>query len=153
VDDSADRRAGAPRPEPLAPGERPWPLVAGALVAFALGALTLALFLADVKVAGSRPAAAPVFVYAGLMLGLGVGVWRRRYWAVLALQALLAIGLLAFSLAAIRATSVAWLVICVAVIGGGGFLFFKLVGVIGRIPPSDQGGASDQPGASDHPGA
>jgi 4-hydroxybenzoate polyprenyltransferase len=140
VDESADRRAEPARPEPLAPGERPWPIVAGALVAFALGALTLALFLADVKVAGSRPAAAPVFVYTGLMFGLGTGVWRRRYWAVLALQALLAIGLLAFALAAIRATSVAWLAICVVLIGAGGFLFFRLVGVIGRIPPSDHTG-------------
>jgi hypothetical protein len=128
------------RPEPLAPGERPWPIVAGALVAFALGALTLSLFVADVKVAGSRPAPAPVFVYTGLMLGLAIGVWRLRYWAVLGLQALLAIGALGFTLAAIRVTSVAWLVICAALIVACGFLFFKLARIVGRIQPGDQSG-------------
>lgn len=126
--------------QPLAPGERPWPAIACALVAFGLGGLTLGLFIAGVRVSGTRPPVAPVLVYVGLMLGLGIGVWRLRYWAVLAFQALLAIGVLGFALAAIRVTSVLWLAICVGVICAGGALFWKLVRVAGRIQAGDHVG-------------
>ncbi len=50
-----------------------------------------------------------------------------RYWAVLGFQALLAIGILGFALAAIRVTSVLWLLVCLAVISVSGVLFWKLV--------------------------
>jgi hypothetical protein len=129
-----ERSADAESPlQPLQPGERPWPIVACALLAFVLGGLTLGLFIAGVEVAGTRPSAAPVFVYTGLMLGLGVGVWRMRYWPVLAFQALLAVSVLGFALAAIRVTNLLWLAICVVVILAGGLLFWKLVRIIGRI--------------------
>ena len=124
---------GEPPLQPFPPGERPWPIVACAVLAFALGALTLILFIVGAKVAGTRPPPAPVFVYTGLMLGLGLGVWRMRYWAVLAFQALLAVGVLGFALAAVRVTSVLWLAICVVVIVAGAGLFWKLVRVLGRI--------------------
>ena len=124
---------GVPPLQPFSPGERPWPIVACAVLAFTLGALTLILFIVGAKVAGTRPPAAPVFVYTGLMLGLGLGVWRMRYWAVLAFQALLAVGVLGFALAAVRVTSVLWLAICVVVIVAGAGLFWKLVRVLGRI--------------------
>jgi hypothetical protein len=135
---AAPRRAPPPL-EPLAPGERPWPIAVSAVVAFALGALTLTLFLAGAKVAGTKPSAASVVVYTGLMFGLGVGVWRRRYWAVLGFEALLAVGVIGFSLAAIRVTSTAWFVISLIVIVASGFLFFKLARIIGRIQAGTRG--------------
>ena len=39
------------------------------------------------------------------MLMCAVGMWRLRYWAVLGFQTLLAIGLLGFSLALVRASN------------------------------------------------
>lgn len=118
---------------PYAPGERPWPIVASAVIAFALGTLTLCLYLAHVKVGGQQPAVSVVIVYTGLMFACAAGTWRMRYWAVLAFQTLLAIGILGFALALIRVTSVPWLLVCVSVIVIAGFLFWKLVRVLGRL--------------------
>jgi hypothetical protein len=122
---------------PLEPGERPWPLVASSLVAFALGALTFVLWATHAEVNGAQPSLSVVIVYSGLMFALSAGTWRIRYWAVLGFQALLAIGILGFALAAIRVTSVLWLLICLAVISFSGVLFWKLVRIVGRIQAAD----------------
>jgi hypothetical protein len=103
------------------------------VTAFALGALTLILDLARVKVSGQQPALSVVVVYTGLMFACAAGTWRMRYWAVLGFQTLLAIGIIGFALALIRVTSLPWLLICLAAIGFGGFLFWKLVRVLGRL--------------------
>jgi succinate-acetate transporter protein len=118
---------------PYEPGERPWPIVVSSLAAFALGALTLTLHLARVKVSGQQPALSVVIVYTGLMFACAAGTWRMRYWAVLGFQTLLAIGILGFALALIRVTSVEWLLICLAVMFFAGLLFWKLVRVLGRM--------------------
>ncbi len=123
---------------PLEPGERPWPLVVSALLAFALGALTLVLWATRAEVNGEQPSLSVVIVYSGLMFALAAGTWRVRYWAVLGFQALLAIGILGFALAAIRVTSVLWLLICLVVISVSGVLFWKLVRIVGRIQAAGQ---------------
>ncbi len=131
---SEDRNAAARAAlTPFEPGERPWPIVVSALTSFALGALTLILYLARVKVGGQQPALSVVVVYTGLMFACAAGTWRMRYWAVLGFQTLLAIGILGFALALIRVTSVGWLLICLAVMFGAGVLFWKLVRVLGRL--------------------
>jgi hypothetical protein len=60
-------------------------------------------------------------------------MWYLRYWAVLGFQTLLAIGVLGFSLALVKVSSVLWGAVCVVVIIAGGFLFIKLVRVLSRI--------------------
>ena len=64
-----------------------------------------------------------------------IGMWRLRYGAVLGFMALLAIvatALLAASL--IEASNVcSGLVVALVVVGGAGYLFFKLVRVLSRI--------------------
>ena len=67
------------------------------------------------------------------MLMCAIGMWMMRYWALLGFQTLLAIGLVGFCLALIRVTSVVWALVCVVVIGAGGFLFYKLVRVLSRV--------------------
>jgi hypothetical protein len=121
--------------EPLEPGERPWPVVASAAIAATLAATNLILFLADVKpkVSGQHAKLPEVLVFTGLMAMCAVGMWRLRYWAVLGFQTLLLLGLLGFSLALIKVNSAIWALVCLAVIGAGGFLFWKLVRVLGRI--------------------
>lgn len=118
---------------PYEPGERPWPVVASALVAVALAVVTLVLFAARVKVGGAVPGAGTVVVYVALMVALAAGMWMMRYGAVLAFQALLVIGIVGFSLAALRAASIAGLLVCVAAVAVAGTLFWKLVRVLGRI--------------------
>ncbi|MDQ6607742.1 MAG: hypothetical protein M3Z06_14500, partial [Actinomycetota bacterium] len=85
------------------------------------------------KVSGQQPKLPEILVFSGLMLMCSIGMWRLRYWAVLGFQTLLAIGLLGFSLALVRVNSVLWAVLCVLIIGSGGYLFWKLVRVLGRI--------------------
>jgi hypothetical protein len=135
----ADARAAL---EPLAPGERPWPIVASVVVTSVLGLANFALFVAGVKphVSGHKPQLPEILIFTGLMLVCATGMWRLRYWAVLGFETLLAIGLLGFSLALIKVESVFWAVACCAIIAGFGYLFWKLVRVMGRIqmptPPS-----------------
>ncbi len=127
---------------PYEPGERPWPIVVSALTAFVLGALTLVLFLSGAKVSGQKPSLSVVVVYTCLMFGCASGIWRMRYWAVLGFQTLLAIGILGFALAAIRVTSAGWLCVCLLVIVFAGFLFVKLVRVLGRLQAPSRTGDS-----------
>jgi hypothetical protein len=120
---------------PIAPGERPWVIKAGALLAFLSGAVQLVLYLAGVKlkVAGTRPQAGSTIVFAVLMFACAVGTWLMRYWAVLGLMALLAVLLLFFSFALVTASSLAGLAIALAGVGIAGVLFYKLVRVLSRI--------------------
>jgi hypothetical protein len=133
----SERRNAAVRATltPLSPGERPWVITVGALLAALNGAVQLILFAAGVKlkVAGTRPQAFSVIAFAVLMFICAGGMWRMRYWAVLGFQALLAIVILTFALLLIRAKNVLGFAISLAVVGGGGFLFFKLVRVLSRI--------------------
>lgn len=120
---------------PLRPGERPWPIAVGALVAVLNGVVQLILYVAGVKlkVGSARPQAFSVIVFAILMFVCAGGMWRMKYWAVLGFQALLAIVILTFALVLIRASNVLGAVISLVVVVAGGFLFFRLVRVLSRI--------------------
>lgn len=120
---------------PIAPGERPWPVKVSVVLAFLLGAVNLALFIAGAKpkVGGQQPHLPEILIFSGLMLMCAIGMWLMRYWALLGFQTLLAIGLVGFCLALIRVTSIVWALVCVVVIGAGGFLFYKLVRVLSRV--------------------
>jgi hypothetical protein len=60
-------------------------------------------------------------------------MYRRRYWAVLGFEALLAFQIIVTSLALIIASTVLAAVICLAGVVLGGWLFWKLIRVMGRI--------------------
>jgi hypothetical protein len=121
--------------EPFEPGERPWPITVGAILAALTGAVQLVLFLAGVKlkVAGTHAAAGPTIVFALVMFMCAIGMWLMRYWAVLGFMALLAILVVSFGLALVKVSSLLGLVIALAGIVIPGFLFFKLVRVLSRL--------------------
>jgi hypothetical protein len=121
--------------KPIAPGERPWPVKVSVVLAFLLGAVNFGLFIAGAKptVGGQQPQLPEILVFSGLMLLCAAGLWMMRYWALLGFQTLLAIGLVGFCLALIRVSSAVWALVCVVVIGAGGFLFVKLVRVLSRV--------------------
>jgi hypothetical protein len=127
---------------PLAPGERPWPLKIAALIALLIGAGDLIVVIIDgqFRVGGAHTAPGGVAVFSVLMLVCAWGMWHLRYWAVLGFQAILAFVVLFFSLLLLRAENLAAVVAGVAVVGGGGYLFYKLVRVLSRLqmprPPS-----------------
>jgi hypothetical protein len=123
---------------PLGAEERPRAL----LVAIALSALLAlavivgALTVHNLSSRGGSVAGA-VFL-AAIFLALAQGMYRRRYWAVLGFEALLAFQVLVTSLALVVASTVEAAAICVVSVGLGGWLFWKLVRVMGRIQAGEQ---------------
>ncbi len=117
--------------EPLAPGERPWPLLVSALLALTLVIANLVLVVGDIKLRGAKPASE--VVYLAVMLVCAYGLWRARYWAVLGFMALLLLTMLEAAVLLVRASNAAGVALTVVMLGGGGFLFYKLVRVLSRI--------------------
>ena len=134
---SRDEKARAAL-SPLAPDERPPALlVAIALcVVLAVGVMVSALTVHDLsRHGGSLPGAALLAV---VLLALAVGMARRRYWAVLCFEALLAFQILVTALAMTVASTLAAAGECLVAIGLGGWLFWKLVRVMGRIQAGER---------------
>ncbi len=118
---------------PLAPGERPLPLLVAAFVAALFAVLNVALWAVGFEVQGEEPALAGVLLFAAIMLVAAWGIWTQRYWAVLGFQSLLAITLVVAALSLLVASNVAAVVLCVAVLAAGGWLFWALIRVLGRM--------------------
>ncbi|HZU40100.1 MAG TPA: hypothetical protein VE992_03565 [Solirubrobacteraceae bacterium] len=120
---------------PLGPGERPWPLRLAAVIALLIGVgnVAQAAVGTHIKVGGTRAGLGGAVVFGLVMLVCAAGMWQRRYWAVLGFQALLAIIVIAFVFVLITANDILRAVIAVAVIALGGWLFYKLVRVLGRM--------------------
>jgi hypothetical protein len=117
---------------PLAPGERPPALLAAVALAALLGGGNAVAYAAGAHIAGKHPSPG-VLAFSGLMAVLAAGMWRRRYIAVLAFEALLAFAVLLFSLLLVEAANLEGVLVSVVVIAGGGWLFWKLVRVMGRL--------------------
>jgi hypothetical protein len=133
-DGIGDRRQQDRAPlTPLSEDERPAALlVAVALAgALALGVLLSALTVHDLsRHGGSLPGG---LFLAGVLLLLAWGMWTRRYWAVLGFEALLAFQIIVTSLALVVAETLLAAGLCAFSIGLAGWLFWKLVRVMGRI--------------------
>jgi hypothetical protein len=118
---------------PLAPGERPPALVVAAVLAAVLAVANLTAWAAGLDVDGQQPGAVGVLLFAGLMLLAAWGMWQRRYWAVLGFEALLGITLAVAGLSVLVASNLAALALCATILVLGGWLFWKLVRVMGRL--------------------
>ncbi|HEY2630823.1 MAG TPA: hypothetical protein VGI26_00415 [Solirubrobacteraceae bacterium] len=129
---------------PLAPGERPRALLVAMAVA---SALALAVLMSVLTVhnlsrhGGSLPGG---LFLAGVLLLLARGMWERRYWAVLSFEALLAFQIIVTSMALVVAETLLAAGLCVVSIGLSGWLFWKLVRVMGRIQAGDRAGMPDE---------
>lgn len=132
-----DERARAAL-QPLAPNERPPALLVAVAVAALLAAAVLVggLTIHDLSShGGSLPGA--IFLSA-ILVALALGMYRRRYLAVLGFEALLALQIILSSLALIIASSLLAAGEYVVALGLGGWLFWKLVRVMGRIQAGEQ---------------
>jgi hypothetical protein len=124
--------------EPLGEDERPIALLVAVAVA---GVLAVAVIVGALTIhglsrhGGSLPGG--VFLACVLALLAG-GMYRRRYWAVLGFEALLAFQILVTSLALVVASTLLAAGLCLVSIVLAGWLFWKLVRVMGRIQAGER---------------
>jgi hypothetical protein len=118
---------------PYAEDERPAALRVAVALAALLGVGNLVAFAAGMEVSGQEPDAFGVVLISVLLLVAAAGMWRKRYWAVLGFEALVGVTVVWASLSLLVAGNLAAVAVCVAIIGLGGWLFWKLVRVMSRI--------------------
>ncbi len=122
---------------PLAPGERPTAVTVGAIVAalFAV-ANVVAVVLGwngGVDEDDQARALAYTFLATGVLLVLAWGMWKAKYWAVLGMQTLLALTLIASSLGLVTAGNAGAMVVLVLILAAAGTLFWFMVKAMARI--------------------
>jgi hypothetical protein len=119
--------------QPLAEGERP-PALLVAIVVCVLLAIAVIVGAATVHNLRSHGGSLPGGAFLALiLLLLAFGMSQRRYWAVLGFEALLAFQIIVTSLALVVASTIIAAATCVLSVGLGGWLFWKLIRVMGRI--------------------
>jgi hypothetical protein len=128
--------------QPLAPGERPTAVTVGAIVAALLGLANLIAVVAGWDGAAGEDdrarALAGSILVAGLLFVVAWGMWHARYWAVLGMQTLLALTLIASALGLVTASSTGGAVLLVAILAAAGTLFWFMVKAMARIQMPDR---------------
>jgi len=125
--------------EPLAEGERPLVVTIGATISLLIAVSIVVAWLAGVEVqvgntdVEEHPNAFQVFPPAILFAVMGAGMLRRRYWAVLGFQAIMAIIMIGSFIALISATSVFAAVSTLLVLAIAATLFWFTVKALARI--------------------
>lgn len=117
---------------PLAPGERPWPIVVSAILAAAFAIANVVLVTVGWEVDGRRPIAGGL-VFAAVMLAAAVGMWQLRYWAVLGFEVLLGVTFIGAMLSLLRAGNLQGVLLSVVVMVLTGPLFWLLIRQMARI--------------------
>jgi hypothetical protein len=123
---------------PLGADERPVALVVAIVVCIVLAIAVLvgAASVHDLsRHGGSLPGAVLLAVVLAL---LAQGMYRKRYWAVLSFEALLAFQIIVTSLALVVASTLLAAAVCLVSVMLGGWLFWKLVRVMGRLQAQDR---------------
>ena len=123
--------------KPLAPGERPTAVTVSAIVAALLAAANLIAVIAGWDGAAGDDdrarALAGSLLVTGLLCAVAYGMWRAKYWAVLGMQTLLALTVIAASLGIVTAENTGAMLVLIAIIAGAGTLFWFMVKAMARI--------------------
>jgi len=120
--------------EPLEEGERPRVVTIAAIVAlfFAVANVIATLTVDDLSSDNGDPVTFAIVTTSVLVLA-AIGMWARRYWAVLGFQCILGLQIVVFSLALLRVQKW-WLgILMVIAIGLLGVLFWKLIRAMARL--------------------
>ena len=124
--------------QPLAEGERPRVLTAGALLSAAIALVTVGAWLLGAEVDGERPSVVQVFAPAILFGVMAAGMWNKAYWAVLGFQAVMGILMVGSFLSLIAAGSVGVAITATAVLIVAGSFFWFTVKALARIQMPDK---------------
>jgi hypothetical protein len=119
--------------QPLAPGERPLAVTIAAVLAFAVAAANLVLYLAGWEVRGQDPKLGGALAVCVVFAVAGIGMWRTRYWAVIGFEVLLGVLLVSAALSLMLASNLSGALLSVAVILVTGPLFWFLIRAMARI--------------------
>jgi hypothetical protein len=137
---NAEARA---RLKPLGPDERPAAVTVAAIVSGVLAlvfAVSAVLAIAGVDASGRDIEPAPIILFAAVFVGMTLGMWRARYWAVLGFQTLLLLVMVASALGLVRVSTVPEAVATLALLAGSAALFYFLIRALARIQmPSPPG--------------
>ena len=134
-------RAAREALEPLAQDERPPVVTVGAVVSGLIAASVVIAYLAGAEVNGERPPILQVIPSAVLMGVMSFGMWRARYWAVLGLQTLLALTMIAAALALLTAVSLWAVVLVLLILLSSGTLFWFLIKAMARLQMPERPGS------------
>jgi hypothetical protein len=131
---SSEERNAAVRAQlrPLADGERPGAVTAGAIVAAVLAVLVVVGYASGARI-GDEGSLASALLLSAILLVAAWGLWKVRYWAVLGFEALLAFQLIVAALSLLVASNAWAAALCLVVLGLGGWLFWKLIRAMARI--------------------
>jgi hypothetical protein len=115
---------------PLDPGERPLGLRLAVALAALLALLNLVVIAGGWGSSSQRTQGA---VFAAALVVLAVGMWQRRYLAVLAFELLLGLSMVYAMLSLLVASNVLAVLLALAVIAFSAPVFWLLVRVMGRL--------------------
>jgi len=104
-----------------------------AVIATALTVSNVVLYSVGYKVRGQPPTFLGIAGVSGLLAACSVGLWRARYWGVLGFEMLLGLTIVFAGISLPLARGLRGVVICLSIIGPGGYLFYKLVRAMARI--------------------
>lgn len=122
--------------DPLAEGERPGAVTAGAIFSAIVALIfwvTTIVAATGAEINGSEPQPTGLAAFALIMSVMAWGMWNRRYWAVLGFQMLLVLLLLSAAAGLITATTVLQVVGTSLLILILGALFYFMVKAMARI--------------------
>lgn len=130
--------------EPLAEGERPGAVTAGAIVAGVLavvftGSAVVAL-VGGVEIDGNEPSPGPLIAVAVALWLMTRGLLKARYWAVFGLQMLLLLVILSSALGLVQVSTVPQVIATLGLLGGAGALFYFTIRAMARIQMPDRPG-------------
>ncbi len=122
--------------KPLAEGERPAAVTAGAIVSALLAivfTVSAVLAAAGVEVGGRDPEPVPITFFAAVLWLMAWGMYRARYWAVLGFQMVLVLTMLASALGLVQVATILQALATTALLLGSGALFYFLIRAMARI--------------------
>lgn len=118
--------------KPLAPGERPGVLKVAAVYCALLPTANLTALLLN---SGSLDTQAKVLsiIFAVVLYAIAIGMWRAVYGALISFQGFLVLSMVLGTFRLIFATSWMELAALLVILGISGWLFWKLIRIMGRI--------------------
>jgi hypothetical protein len=130
--------------EPLAAGERPGAVTAGAAVSAILALIFTASAIVAaagvIEVRGQEPSPIPLAGFAAVLWLMTWGMWKARYWAVLGFEMLLVLFMLSSALGLVGVSTVLQALGTLLLLLGSGALFYFMIRAMARIQMPERPG-------------